>query len=474
MTYSIRKFLVINLLICITLTTTLTAIGNYILDQRDIQQHLDALLGQSGLAFQALIGEDFRQRNLSEIQAELDKIPQIVHHFYMADKNRNLGLEDKFQFQVWDQQNHLLIRSANSPLERLSTVKEGFSNVEMHGRTWRSFTISDKDSGSQIIVAERYDSRIQLAHNIARDDIFIMLLVYPLLGLMIWIIIGKGLSPLSKITYEVSNRDQANLSAVDARSVPLEVLDLVIELNRLLNRLQNALDREKRFAADAAHELRTPLAALKSQAQLALKLKDSDERKVALNKLIGIADRSTHIVQQLLTLSRIVPEEAPVLTDVNTFDIHRLVIDEITEIVPKAIEKQIEIELISPDKMISLQGQLTGLSILVRNLLDNAIRYSPPSSHIWVRLEEKEDTIVLQVADNGPGVPATYRKRIFERFYRVLGNKAHGSGLGLAIVQQIADLHGATITLESTHPDTDTGFCITIAFPQAWLHKKNK
>ena len=290
---------------------------------------------------------------------------------------------------------------------------------------------------------------------------------------MIWITIGRGLSPLNKIAYEVSNRDRSNLSIVDSTSVPIEVSALVDELNKLLSRLQSAFEREKRFAADAAHELRTPLAALKSQAQLALKLKDSQERKAALDKLISIADRSTHIVQQLLTLSRIVPEEAYTLTDISTFDMHRLTVDEITDVVPKAIEKKIEIELISPEHALALQGQMTSISILIRNLLDNAIRYSPPNSHIWVRLEEKKQSIVLQVADNGPGVPPAYRKRIFERFYRVLGNKAHGTGLGLAIVQQIADLHQATITLESTHPETETGFCITIEFPKMRFNKKN-
>lgn len=473
MTYSIRKFLVINLLLWITLATTLTVIGNYMLDQRDIEQHLDSLLGQSGLVFQALISDDFKTRDLEQVQKQLNEIPTIIRQMSRSGKNKNITLEDKFQFQVWDPKGNLLVHSVNAPLVSLSNGEDGFTNIRIGGRTWRSLTITDIDSGLKIVVGERFDSRVQLAHSIARDDIFIMLLIYPLLGFMIWITIGKGLSPLNKIAYEVSNRDRSNLSIVDSTSVPIEIIALVDELNKLLTRLQSAFDREKRFAADAAHELRTPLAALKSQAQLALKLKDSQERKAALDKLISIADRSTHIVQQLLTLSRIVPEEAYTLTDISTFDMHRLTVDEITDVVPKAIEKKIELELISPDHALALQGQMTSISILIRNLLDNAIRYSPPNSHIWVRLEEKKQSIVLQVADNGPGVPHAYRKRIFERFYRVLGNKAHGTGLGLAIVQQIADLHQATITLESTHLETETGFCITIEFPKMRFSKKN-
>jgi two-component system sensor histidine kinase QseC len=473
MTYSIRKFLVINLLIWITLATTLTVIGNYILDQRDIEQHLDSLLGQSGLVFQALISDDFNNRDLAHVQRQLNEIPTIVRAMSRSSTNKNIGLEDKFQFQVWDQNGNLLVHSVNAPLISLSNGEDGFASIRIGGHTWRSLTITDVDSSLKIVVGERFDSRVQLARSIARDDIFIMLLIYPLLGFMIWITIGKGLSPLNKIAYEVSNRDRSNLSIVDSTSVPIEIIALVDELNKLLTRLQSAFDREKRFAADAAHELRTPLAALKSQAQLALKLKDSQERKAALDKLINIADRSTHIVQQLLTLSRIVPEEAYTLTDISTFDMHRLTVDEITDVVPKAIEKKIELELNSPGHTLALQGQMTSISILIRNLLDNAIRYNPPNSHIWVRLEEKKQSIMLQVADNGPGVPPAYRKRIFERFYRVLGNKAHGTGLGLAIVQQIADLHQATITLESTHPETETGFCITIEFPKMRFNKKN-
>ena len=473
MTYSIRKFLVLNLLIWITLATALTVIGNYIVDQRDIEQHLDSLLGQSGLVFQALIGEDFKTRNLTKVQEQLNEIPTMLQQMYRSAKNKNVSLEDKFQFQVWNQSGNLLIHSVNAPLTSLSNDKDGFANVKIEGRTWRSLTITDANSNLKIIVAERFDSRVKLARSIARDDIFIMLLIYPLLGFMIWFTIGKGLSPLNKIAYEVSNRDRSNLSIVDSSCVPLEISALVDELNKLLARLQSAFEREKRFAADAAHELRTPLAALKSQAQLALKLKDPQERKTALDKLISIADRSTHIVQQLLTLSRIVPEEAYALTDVSTFDLHKLMVDEITDVIPKSIEKKIEIELISPECSLALQGQMTSLSILIRNLLDNAIRYSPPNSHIWVRLEEKKQSIVLQVADNGPGVPLAYRKRIFERFYRVLGNKAHGTGLGLAIVQQIADLHQATITVDSTHPQTETGFCITLEFPKMRFNKKD-
>lgn len=474
MAYSIRKFLVLNLLIWITIATTLTLIGNYILDQRDIERHLDSLLGQSGLVFQALIGKDFNKRDLIKTQQQLDEIPAIVNQMYRAGTNQNISLEDKFQFQVWDQQGNLLVHSVNAPVTSLSNGKDGFSNIKIQGHIWRSLTITDADSQLRIIVAERVDSRVKLAHTIARDDIFIMLLIYPLLGFMIWVTIGKGLSPLNKIAYEVSNRDRTNLAIVEPSAVPIEITALVDELNKLLTRLQNAFEREKRFAADAAHELRTPLAALKSQAQLALKLKDPQERKAALDKLISIADRSTHIVQQLLTLSRTVPEEAYTLTDVSTFDMHRLTVAEIADVVPKAIEKKIEIELISPEQILTLQGQMTSISILIRNLLDNAIRYSPPNSHIWVHLEEKKHSIVLQVADNGPGVPLAYRKRIFERFYRVLGNKAHGTGLGLAIVQQIADLHQATIILTSTHPETDTGFCITIEFPKMRFNKQNK
>ncbi len=462
---SIRKFLLVNLLLSIVIATTLTALGNYVLDQKDIQDHLDALLSQSGLAFQALVGEDFSPAHLMTIQNQLNTVPTLARQFYKTlDNPFDYRYEDKFQFQVWDKTGQLLIHSANSPLEPLSSGTEGFSDINIHKQPWRVFTVRSNKTGLIIVVAERYDIRAELGHRIARDDLYIMLMIYPLLGLLIWVIIGKGLNPLKKIANEVSHRVPTYLKPVDLRAVPIEVKPLVDELNKLFLRLQAALEREKRFAGDAAHELKTPLAALKTQAEVALQTASDEDRVKALKNLISTVDRSTHIVSQLLTLSRIVPDESHALQDITPVNLHRLAVEEITQAAPTAINRNIELELHCNDESITIEGNSTALSILLRNLIDNAIRYSTKDSIVRVTIAAENDRVVMIVTDNGPGIPPELRSRVFERFYRILGTKQTGSGLGLAIVQQISMLHQAEVSLGT--PVDGKGLEVKISFPQ--------
>lgn len=465
---SIRKFLLVNLLISIVITTSVTAIGNYILDQKDIQYHLDSLLSQSGLAFAALIGDKTDRNSLINIQKELDSVPTKSQKYYNSVYNPfNYDYEDKFQFQVWDKNHQLLIHSTNAPTTPLSIGDNGFSNKNIGHESWRVFTSHNKKTGTIVDIAERYDVRAELGNRMARDDLYIMLLVYPLLALNIWLIIGKGLDSLRRVADEVAHREPHYLEPVDLSSVPLEIKPLVDELNRLFLRLRQALEREKRFAADAAHELRTPLAALKTQAQLALKVNEQQQQQDIIEKIISSVDRSTHIVQQLLTLSRIVPEEAQTLQDITQVNLHKLAVEEITAQVPAAMEKNIELELDCIDESTTIEGNSTALSIMLRNLVDNAIRYSAPNSFVKVKFDNTQASEVLMtITDNGPGIPAELRSRVFERFYRVLGTKQSGSGLGLAIVQRIAILHHAKVKLGA--PDNGIGLQVTVTLPRKY------
>jgi two-component system, OmpR family, sensor histidine kinase QseC len=451
MIYSIRRFLLLNLLIGITIATTLTILGNYLLDQKDIENHLDALLSQSALAFQALISDDIKSRNLIKVQNRLDAVPQLTEKYYKKSRAFLDANQNKFEFQLIDlKTKKLLLHSANAPLESLSNNSGGFSITHVNSNSWRVFTAIDKNDGLMINIAERYDIREQLLQHIALDDIYIMLVVYPLLGVLIWIIISKGLYPLTKITTELSERAPDHLSPVDLANIPVEITPVVDALNKLFLRLQRALDREKRFSADAAHELRTPLAGLKTQTQLALKIHNQQERSEALNKLLQSVDRCTHIVEQLLTLSRLVPEEPHMLEGMTPISLYHIAVDIIGMLVPKALDKNIELELICENENIMVNGNNTALGILLRNLVDNAIRYSPSGSHVKVIIEETDDNVILSVIDNGPGIPPKLRMRVFERFFRILGHQASGSGLGLAIVQQIASLHQAKVKLMDT------------------------
>ncbi|KTD67654.1 sensory histidine kinase in two-component regulatory system with QseB [Legionella santicrucis] len=462
---SIRKFLLINLLLAITITTTLTAIGNYYLDQKDIQDHLDTLMAVSALSYQALLGDDLHQRPLAKIQDALETIPQKIDTFY---KKRFLNDEppenylDKFNFQVWTNGGKLLLHSSTAPKIPLASEIDGFSDKKISNQDWRVFTTYNDKAGIRTVLAERYDTRNELGHRIAQDDLYIMLLTFPLSGLLIWIIIGRGLDSLDKVAEEVANRAPTHLEPVDLHEVPEEIKPVIDELNKLFFRLKEGFEREKRFAADAAHELRTPLAALKTQAQVALHSNDIEEKNQALQKLIASVNRSTHIVQQLLTMSRLVPE-ATHMDEKDEVNLSRLSREILAMLAPAAVEKQIDLEFESNTENLIVYGNSTALGILIRNLVDNSIRYCNEHGRILVRLSKLQNEVMLEVSDNGPGIPSELQSRVFERFFRVLGNKSPGSGLGLAIVQQIAELHGGRLLLDT--PKEGTGLIVRFFLP---------
>ncbi|KTD48968.1 two component sensor kinase [Legionella rubrilucens] len=467
---SIRKFLLINLLLAITITTTLTAIGNYYLDQKDIQEHLDTLMAISALSYQALLGDDLHERPLVKIQNNLEIIPQKIENYYQRRFLNDLPPKnylDKFNFQVWTNGGKLLLHSSTAPKIPLTAEEDGFSDKYLSDQKWRVFTTYNDKAGIRTVLAERYDTRNELGHRIAQDDLYIMLLTFPLSGLLIWIIIGRGLDSLDRVAQEVANRAPTHLKPVDLEEVPEEIKPVIDELNKLFYRLQEGFEREKRFAADAAHELRTPLAALKAQAQVALNTNDLEEKNLALQKLIASVNRSTHIVQQLLTMSKLVPE-ANSLNDIDAVNLVKITREVLAMLAPSAVEKQIELEFEHEENLPEFAGNLTAISILIRNLVDNAIRYCKDAGKVLVQVYQKNDDIVLQVSDNGPGIPSELQSRVFERFFRVLGNKSPGSGLGLAIVRQITDLHGGKVELDS--PKEGTGLIVRVYFP---LHQDN-
>lgn len=461
---SIRKFLLINLLFAVTLTTTLTAVGNYYLDQKNIQEHLDTLLAISALSYQALLGDDVYQRQLPSIQKALNAIPGKIETYYsqaqLAFQPPEYYLE-KFNFQVWSNSKKLLLHSSGAPELPLLSSKEGFNNKLIAQQHWRVFTTSSLKAQTHTVLAERYDTRNELGRRIALDDLYIILLILPLAGFLIWIVVGRGLDSLESVADELANREPSHLEPVKIESLPEEIRPVIDELNKLFFRLKEAFEREARFAADAAHELRTPLAALKAQAQVALNTSDINEKNIALQKVIASVNRNTHIVQQLLTMSKLVPDQA-FSHDLDSVDLITVTREILAMLAPSAIEKQIELAFEPSQHVANFPGTPTAISILIRNLVDNAIRYTEPQGHIIVRVYQQHTNVVLEVQDNGPGIPKKFRARVFERFFRELGKQSTGSGLGLAIVQQIVSLHQAEIRLDT--PSSGTGLVVRVFF----------
>lgn len=464
MLLSIRKFLLINLFMAVIIISSLTIIGSYYLAHKDIRRYMDSLLVQATLICQGLINKDISEEHLGEIQQQLDAIPAQISHF-TSEMTRNplkSHYTNRFQFQVWDTNGKMLLHSANAPKDKLYSPLDGFSNRFMGGEKWRIFTIHDNQLGITIVAAEPFVMRDELGNRIARDDLCIMLLTYPISGVLIWFIIGLGLKSIRRVADEIAHRESNYLEPVDLQSVPVEIKPLVNELNKLFYRLHQALEREKRFAADAAHELKTPLAALRTQTQVALRTTNEQERNTALQHLITGVDRCTHVVQQLLTLSRLLPEENT-LEDIKKVNLPALAAEIIAQLVPAALEKNIEVALINRKQVLIIEGNAIALGILIRNLVDNAIRYTPNNGKVKIYITTTRNHVNLRVTDNGPGIPPELRGRVFERFYRVLGNQSTGSGLGMAIVEQIALLHRAKVKLAT--PKNGKGLEVKVMFP---------
>lgn len=463
MTPSIRTFLLINLLLSVTLITSLAIIGNLFLAHKDIQTQLDADLLRSAYRIQAFFSDDIQERNLKTVQANLDKAmnPTLQLENNKLHVQAAKDAEQNMEFQIWHR-NKLVLHSPNSPTKPLSGGKTGLTTAWINGQSWRVNTVYNKKSQLTIMVSERLHFRQKLENQLTQDSIFIMLITYPFLGFLIWIIVGRGLDPLKKVAEEVKHRAPTYLKPVDLEAVPAEIEPLVSELNHLFKRLLDAFDREKRFTADAAHELKTPLAALNTQVQVALRAESPEARNQALLKVLSGVNRSTHVVQQLLTLSRMDPEAT--IQNPVPIDLSKQATDVAALLAPEAIAKNIDLELITPEKKVIILGNATAINILMRNLVDNAIRYSKENSFIKLVIQESANKIIFSVIDNGPGIPEELRERVFERFYRIPGTKVSGSGLGLGIVYQIAKLHQAK--LELLTPPNGVGLEVRVTFPK--------
>ena len=309
-------------------------------------------------------------------------------------------------------------------------------------------------------VAESLDKRAVLATEIVKGVMLPQFIILPLAVLLVWVGLAYAIKPLNRLEERIRARKPDDLSPLDEHSIPLEVVPLVASVNDLLQRLKNSINHQKRFLADAAHQLKTPLAGLRMQADLAQREgADADELKQSLRQIGRSSVRATHTVNQLLALAR--AESSGSAMPRQTCDLAELTMSVVRDCVPRAIEKQIDLgyegtEPGAPGGQI--EGNHTLLKELVRNLLDNAINYTPSSARqpavITARVlsDPTQGRLVLQVEDSGPGVPLAERELVFQPFYRALGTEADGSGLGLPIVLEIAQQHNATVDLDETRP----------------------
>ena len=424
---SLRLRLVLLLSAGLGLAWLVAAWFTHLESREEINQLFDAQLAQSA---QVLLGTVPHQLH-EKIERGDDEIP--ASHEY----------EQKLAFQIWDGE-ELLLRSAIAPSTAMASDKEGYSETTVNGQALRVLTRWDSHHDFMIQVAEPLAKRESLARHITLKMLLPTFIALPVMALLIWLGIGGGLKPLRQLKQEVKQRTANQLVPLSMSDVPEEVAPLVTALNDLFTRLEDAFESERRFTADAAHELRTPLAALKIQAQVAMRSQDLVERNAALENLLRGVDRATRLVEQLLTLSRVDPEAA--VASHKQVDLQSLVKSVMADLSPLAYGKMIELNLEEAESIFVL-GDEVQLGILIRNLLDNAIRYTPKGGRVSVKLNNING-VRLQVSDNGPGIIETERHQVLQRFYRVTGSGEEGSGLGLSIVQRIAQLHGAHLKLD--------------------------
>jgi two-component system OmpR family sensor kinase len=358
--------------------------------------------------------------------------------------------------QIWDRDGVLVYWSR--PGTGLPVpVTPGYATVNVDNRDWRVYTLVQGTHALQVAQAE--DEREAIATKTALRTLLPFVVLIPVFGLMIWFAVGRGLRPLFAMSQAVAKRQPDALAPLSERNLPQELQPLAGSLNALLARLDSALGAQRRFTADAAHELRTPLAALKLQLDVARRASDQPSRTAAYDDLDAGVERAAHLVDQLLTLARIEPEA--LATRAVDCDLAAIAKEAIVARGALATKKHIDLGL-ARETPVRVRGDPASLAILLSNLLDNALRYTPEGGKIDVALDNDGGRAVLTVFDNGPGIPSDERARVFDRFFR--GDDGEpGSGLGLSIVKRIADAHHASIDLGA--PEHGNGLVVRVRFP---------
>lgn len=431
---SIRDQLLLSLLATVLVGGLGAAVGIYLTVEDEFNELFDYELRQVALSFRD-----------DSLHGPIAPPVQIVDE------------QDDLVIQIWNRAGTLVYLS--DALHILPPrARPGFSMVSVPGTKWRVFNVQLREH--TIEVAQPMSVRRTLAARAALRTLLPMLLLIAALGMVIWIIIDRGLRPLRRVADAVEKRSASALQPLPEEDLPAEVRPLVTALNNLLGSLGHELELRRTFIADAAHELRTPLTAVQLQIQLAERATGEKERTAALAQLREGMKRAIHLVQQMLTLARHEPELAE--RSAAPVELAQLSRQVVADHAPIAEAKDIDIG-IDGDQPVWVSGDFEALRAMLGNLIDNAIRYTQRGGRIDVGIRTQDRQPILTVEDNGPGIPAEYRERAFDRFSRQEGSDPTGSGLGLAIVKSVVLRHRATIALEPVRHER--GLRVLIRFP---------
>ena len=457
---SIRVFLIGALLSSITLAIFIASLRGYQSSMSELQQLFDDLLQQQ---VELLTQHAILQQSVSA-DSNAAELPRLIDTEPAFDTSGRSVL----LYQVWQADRSRVMHSANAPDEPLLEFSEGYYGVNYQGYRWRALVSRDADSGLWIMLADRDDMRYRIADRVVISVLTPIVIGLPVLGLVIWGIVSFGLQPIARLATEVGSKEASDLTDIKLEKVPRELGQLATSINELLRRLEASFQREKRFAADAAHELRTPIAAIRVHLHNLRNEQHAPHETLA--RLEEGVDRLSHLVEQTLVLNRVAPDQY--MANFTTIDLQHIARQVITTVYPDIEARQQGIELTG--EPCEIRGDAFGIEMLILNLITNAIKYTPANGQIAVRVFRREGRALLQIMDSGPGIPASERQRVFERFYRIGGDRhdsgTSGCGLGLSIVQRIVALHGAEIELAEGM--NGTGLKVTVSFSLPAAHDK--
>lgn len=442
-THSLQRRLLALVLGVVTAVWLVTATLTWFDASHELGELLDGHLAQSAAIL---------------VVQQADELEEEDHHIDAPSLHR---YAPKVTFQVFHK-GRLVMRSINAPDTPLGGTpgkfKPGFETVSKAGTEWRVFSAFGVEPDVQVYVGEEMGSRANILWAVLRSTLLPMALALPLLATVLWWAIHRSVAPVRELGTALARRRPDALEPLELQDAPAEIAPMVAELNSLLERIGTLLESERRFTADASHELRTPIAAIRAQAQVALGEGDDDLRRHALLGTLEGCDRAIRLVDQLLTLSRLEASAAPTLQDLDLCVVARQVV---ADLAPLAVAKQQSLELQAPQPCM-MPGNATLLTVLVRNLVDNAVRYSPRAAYIRVAVQRQGNCLTLTVEDSGDGLSDADRQRLGERFFRVAGTNESGSGLGWSIARRIATVH--RMQLRAERSAALGGLAVTVAF----------
>ena len=427
--------------------------------KQEVHDLFDDELMQSARVIQAFVASLVHDGSLYE-HWDLDHGVSIL-----KGQAGGYSYDDKVAFQLWMTNEGLILRSNNAPTFPFSDTKQGYSKATVDEQKWDVFSLQTKDiDGDEtyvIHVAQQNELRDEIIEHMSLFVYKQFIVGIPMLIAAIWIIIGLSLRPVKRLTTQLKRREANFLKPLTAKTLPNEVLPLFNTLNEVFARVELSFENERRFTADASHELRTPLAGLLTQAQVALKTEDNKARQHALSQIETAVFRLTHMVKQLLILSRLEYKSESV--EFKATDLNHTINNVLIFLTSFVNKKDIDMQVINHNAPL-LFANPELLEVLVRNIIHNAIQYSPKQGAIKISIFQEGEKVVFCVEDSGPGIPEQQREQVMKRFFRRIetSRSSQGSGLGLSIVKQISDLHSAELRLDQS---CYNGLKISLFFP---------